>query len=236
MLLGARVVVVVPAYDVEESVARVIGTLPSWVDQIVIVDDASRDGTSLAAREVIDARVTVTRHARNLGVGAAIVTGYRHALATPGGARDAFVVMAGDGQMDPRDLESVVRPVVTGEAGYAKGDRFAHPDSRDIPWSRSVGGRVFSFATSLALRTTIKDSQCGYTAIARSECERLELDALWPRYGYPNDLIAMLVRTNVVIAHVPVRPVYFDGAPGLGLRHLPRIAWIVARAAVKVRT
>ncbi len=236
MLSGARVVVVVPAYDVAERISQVLRTLPSWVDEIVVVDDASRDGTAGAAQEVIDARVTLLRHERNRGVGAAIVTGYRHALATPGSPRDALVVMAGDAQMDPRDLESVTLPIVTGEAGYVKGDRFAHPDSRDIPWTRKLGGRVFSMATTLALGTKITDSQCGFTAIARSACESLELRALWPRYGYPNDLLAMLVRANVTILHVPVRPVYFEGAPGLGLRHLPRIAWIVARAAVKIRS
>ena len=88
---------------------------------------------------------------------------------------------------------------------------------------------------SLALRTRITDSQCGYTAITRSACERLDLDALWPRYGYPNDLLAMLVRAGIKIAHVPVRPIYFEDAPGLRFRHLPRIGWIVARAAIKIR-
>jgi glycosyltransferase involved in cell wall biosynthesis len=236
MLSGARVVVVVPAYDVEDRVAQVVATMPAWVDEIVIVDDASHDGTARAVERVGDPRASVIRHARNRGVGAAIVTGYRHALATPGSARDAFAVMAGDGQMDPRDLESVVRPVIAGDVGYVKGDRFAHPDARDMPWTRELGGRVFSAATSLALRTRIRDSQCGYTAIARSACARLDLDALWPRYGYPNDLLAMLVRSDVAIAHVAVRPVYFDGAPGLRFRHLPRIAWIVARAAIRLRS
>jgi len=206
MLSGARVVVVVPAYDVAERISQVLRTLPSWVDEIVVVDDASRDGTAGAAQEVIDARVTLLRHERNRGVGAAIVTGYRHALATPGSPRDALVVMAGDAQMDPRDLESVTLPIVTGEAGYVKGDRFAHPDSRDVPWTRKLGGRVFSMATTLALGTKITDSQCGFTAIARSACESLELRALWPRYGYPNDLLAMLVRANVTILTCPSAP------------------------------
>lgn len=233
MLLGARVAVVVPAYDVEREIADVVRTMPSWVDAIVIVDDASHDRTRERALAVGDPRVTVLVHARNRGVGAAIVTGYRHELAAPGAPNDAFVVMAGDAQMDPHDLETIARPIVRAEAGYVKGNRFAHRDARDMPWTRRLGGAVFSRATSLAIGVPIEDSQCGYTAISRHACERLDLEALWPRYGYPNDLLGMLVRARVPIAHVPVRPVYFEGAKGLDLRHLPRIAWLIARAAVR---
>src|SRR5579864_3466559 len=105
MWSASRVVVVVPAWDEAPRIGRVILGIPAWVDSIVVVDDASSDGTAEAAREVADPRVEIVRHGNNRGVGAAIVTGYKRALAARrNGPCDAFVVMAGDGQMDPRDL------------------------------------------------------------------------------------------------------------------------------------
>ncbi len=231
---GARVVVVVPAWDEAPRIARVLRGIPVQVESIVVVDDASTDGTASAARAAGVTRVEVVRHASNRGVGAAIATGYRHALATPGGPRDAFVVMAGDGQMDPVDLPSLVGPIARGEADYVKGDRFRSPDvARTMPRARRIGGRVFSWATARAIGVPISDSQCGYTAIAREACESLDLDALWPGYGYPNDLLSQLATRKLRIAEAPVRAVYADEVSRLRLRHIPVIAALVARAAVR---
>jgi glycosyltransferase involved in cell wall biosynthesis len=231
MWTAARVVVVVPACDEAPRIGRVLRGMPPWVDAIVVVDDASTDGTGQAAQAVGDPRVEVVRHDRNRGVGAAIVTGYRHASRRSGGPRDAFVVMAGDGQMHPDDLPAVVDPVARGEADYVKGDRFHGPGAAaSMPLARRLGGRVFSWATSKAIGMAISDSQCGYTALARAACERLDLDALWPRFGYPNDLLSQLTLRGLRVAEVPVRAVYGDEISRLKPRHLPVISGLVARA------
>ena len=231
MWLASRVVVVVPSYDEAPRIARVVRGLPAWVDAVVVVDDASDDGTEEAARAVGDARVSVVRHAYNRGVGAAIVTGYRHAAAERGGPRDAFVVMAGDGQMHPDDLPAVVDPVAHGQADYVKGDRFRAQDgAATMPLSRKLGGRLFSWATSRAIGIPVSDSQCGYTALAREACARLDLDGLWPLYGYPNDLLSQLTLRGLRVAEVPVRAVYADEVSRLGPRHLPLISAVIGRA------
>lgn len=231
MWSGSQVVVVIPAWDEAPRIGRVVRGVPPWVDAVVVVDDASRDGTVEAARAAGDARVQVVRHERNLGVGAAIASGYRRALAMTSGDRDAFVVMAGDGQMDPRDLPSLVEPVARGEADYVKGDRFAVPGvARAMPPARLLGGLAFSWATSRAIGVPVSDSQCGYTALARAACARLDLDALWPRYGYPNDLLSQLALRGLRIAQSPVRPVYADEVSRLKPRHVPVVAALVARA------
>ncbi|CAN5735107.1 hypothetical protein BH09MYX1_BH09MYX1_48290 [soil metagenome] len=199
MLKGARVIAIVPALDEEERIARVVETMPSFVDRIVVVDDASIDRTSAVARAATTlARVDVLRHARRGGVFAAIASGYRHALAERGGANDAFVVLAGDGQMDPNDALRVALPVVCGDVGYVKGNRFAVDRAAGMPMSRKLGGELFSRLTSLAIGAPVHDSQCGFTALARWACERIDLGAVWQGYGYPNDLLATRVR-----AHVP---------------------------------
>jgi dolichol-phosphate mannosyltransferase len=89
---------------------------------------------------------------------------------------------------------------------------------------------VFSWLTSRAIGVAISDSQCGYTALARAACVALDLDGLWPRYGYPNDLLSQLTLRHLRIAHVRVRPVYADEVSRLRLRHLPRIGQLLARA------
>jgi glycosyltransferase involved in cell wall biosynthesis len=233
MLLSSRVVVVVPALNEAPRIDRVLRAMPAWVDAMVVVDDASGDGTVeiARARAVEDRRVEVVRHHRNRGVGAAIVTGYRHAASKPGGPRDAFVVMAGDGQMHPDDLPAVVEPIARGEADYVKGDRFHGPDAAaSMPLARRLGGRAFSWATSRAIGIPVSDSQCGYTALSRAACERLDLDALWPRFGYPNDLLSQVALRSMRVVEVPVRAVYADEVSRLRPRHLPVIGALVARA------
>jgi glycosyltransferase involved in cell wall biosynthesis len=230
----SRVVVVVPAFNEAPRVGRVIRGVPRWVDRVLVVDDASADGTAGAARATADERLDVIRHEQNRGVGAAIATGYAHALAEPGSASDVFVVMAGDGQMDPADLPRLVAPIALGEADYVKGNRFQAVDvARVMPPERFLGGLAFSWATSRAIGVPITDSQCGYTAISREACARLDLDGLWPGYGYPNDLLSQLALRKQRIAEVPVRAVYADEVSRLKLRHLPMMGALIARAWVR---
>jgi glycosyltransferase involved in cell wall biosynthesis len=236
VLEGLTVVVVVPAFEEAPRIGRVVRSMPAAVDHILVVDDASVDGTREAALAPGDARVEVIVHPENRGVGAAITTGYRRAETLTAGKRAAFVVMAGDGQMDPKDLPALVRPLVLGEADYVKGCRFAWPGVREqMPFARWVGGRGFSLLTSIAIGQPISDSQCGYTALASAASRALDKDDLWAGYGYPNDLLGQLAVRKLRIAEVPVRPIYADEVSRLKLRHLPTIAKLVARAWVRRR-
>jgi glycosyltransferase involved in cell wall biosynthesis len=234
MLLGARVAVVVPAHDEARFVGRVIGRMPAFVDRVLVVDDASTDGTAEACRAAGDPRVRLVRHERNLGVGAAIATGYREARRA---GADVVAVMAGDDQMHPDDLERLLLPVVRGEVGYTKGDRLHHPDAaRVMPWARRLGTLVLGWLTRLALGArSLSDSQCGYTAISARAIGELDLDRLWPRFGYPNDLLGQLASAGVSFADVVVRPVYQGERSELGARHVPIILWLIARTAWRTR-
>jgi glycosyltransferase involved in cell wall biosynthesis len=231
MLEGKRVAVVVPAYDEEHLVAETLQGIPDFVDRVYVVDDASRDGTGEAAARVGDARVEVLRHERNRGVGAAIVSGYRRALEE---GVDVTCVMAADNQMDPAELHALVEPVARGEAEYAKANRlFSGEAWTVIPRSRYLGNAILSLLTKIASGYWhVADSQAGYTALSLDALRRLDLERLYPRYGFPNDMLVHLNVQNARVRDVPSRPIYDVGErSGIRLRTVvPRISWLLFKA------
>lgn len=241
MLGGARVAVVVPARDEERLIRTTLVGIPTFVDHVVVVDDGSRDRTAQRVREVGDPRVELLRHRTTRGVGAALVSGYARAFERGAGVA---AVMAGDGQMDPADLASVLAPAVEGRADYVKGDRLSHGSARSaMPTERWLANHVLTRLTRLATGVRLTDSQCGYTALTRSAAERLPLGRLWAAYGYPNDLLSLAATHGLRVAEVVVRPVYGEEESGLGLREalrclppvLARASWRRARAWARVR-
>jgi glycosyltransferase involved in cell wall biosynthesis len=207
MFSGHRIAVVVPAFNEAEKIARTVRSIPGFVDYVLVVDDCSQDGTARIARRSQRRGLEVLGHERNRGVGAAIATGYARARAL---GAEVTAVMAGDSQMDPADLASLVGAVVCGRADYAKGNRFAWPGVyRVMPLPRLVGNFVLSHLTRLASGYThLFDSQCGYTAASRRALDAILAGSVFPRYGYPNDLLIRLAAAGARTVDVPVRPVY----------------------------
>jgi glycosyltransferase involved in cell wall biosynthesis len=231
MLDGKRVAVVVPAHDEEALLPQTLAGIPAFVDRIYVVDDASTDGTAEQARAAGDPRVELLAHERNLGVGAAIVTGYRRAIEE---RVDVTAVMAADNQMDPADLEAIATPVARGEVEYAKANRlFTGQAWQLIPKHRYLGNAVLSLLTKIASGYWhVADSQSGYTAVALKTLEQLDLDRIYPRYGFPNDMLVHLNVLNARVRDVPSRPVYGVGErSGIKLRKvIPRISWLLLKA------
>jgi glycosyltransferase involved in cell wall biosynthesis len=232
MLRSARVAVVVPAYREARLIGRVLAEMPGFVDAVYVVDDASDDGTSDAARAALGARGSVLTHRENRGVGAAIVTGYRAALAAQ---HDLLAVMAGDAQMAPEDLERVLTPLIERRADYVKGNRFVHADAARMPLARRGAGRALSWATRVATGLAVDDCQCGFTALTATAARALPLDDLWPRFGYPNDLLGMLASRGFRVAEVPVRPIYADEESGVRPWHALSVLGLIARRYLRER-
>jgi glycosyltransferase involved in cell wall biosynthesis len=230
VLHGKRVAVVVPAHDEESLIAGVLAAMPDFVDRVYVVDDASTDATSERARDGGDGRVEVIRHDRNEGVGAAIVTGYRRALAE---GIDVACVMAGDGQMDPSDLETLAGAVARGEVDYAKANRLVTGQAWNlIPRSRYLGNAMLSLLTKIASGYWhVADSQSGFTAIARDTLAKLDLDRLYRRYGFPNDMLVSLNVWNARVRDFPSQPIYNVGErSGIRVaRVVPAISWLLLR-------
>ena len=233
MYEGKRVAVVVPAFREEKLLPVTLAGIPAWVDRIYVVDDCSPDGTAARAEECAagDPRIELIRHTANGGVGAAIVTGYRRAVEE---RIDVTAVMAADNQMDPAELEGLVAPVARGEVDYAKANRLFTGQAWElIPRHRYLGNAALSMLTKIASGYWhIADSQSGYTAIALPMLERLDLRRLYPRYGFPNDLLVHLNVWNARVRDFPQKPVYGVGEQsGMKIRKvIPRISWLLLRA------
>ena len=146
----------------------------------------------------------------NSGVGAAIATGYKwcrdHKV-------DCTAVMAGDGQMDPSELESIVTPVIFEDVDYVKGNRLSHPTASIIvPSIRYFGNNVLSLLTKIASGYwNVSDTQTGYTAISFSALEKIQLFDIYPTYGCPNDILIKLNIANCSLKEVPIKPIYGVG-------------------------
>lgn len=233
MYKGKTVGVVVPAFNEEKLIARVLETMPDCVDKIVVVDDCSSDNTCRVVREWADkagGRVLLLRNDRNEGVGGAIAAGYKWCRDQ---GLDIAAVMAGDAQMDPEDLPSLLDPVAEDRADFAKGNRlFTGAAWQIIPRDRYLGNAALSLLTKIASGYWhVADSQCGYTAINAKALRTIDWDRMYKRYGQPNDLLVRLNIYSFRVTDVPVRPVYGIGEISLvkPIRMIPRLAWLIWR-------
>jgi glycosyltransferase involved in cell wall biosynthesis len=231
MYRGLEVAVVIPAFNEAAKIGATVRSVPDYVDRIIVVDDASADATREGAERAHRPGLEVMQHPHNRGVGAAIATGYRRALAR--GAAVA-VVMAGDGQMDPADLPALLDPLSDGRADYVKGNRFrCRAVWRVMPFARLVGNILLSLLTKLASGyARLFDSQCGYTAMSAQALRRIDLDRLFPRYGYPIDVLTRLRVARCRVLDVPVRPLYGPSwRSGIRLRTaVYSIAWLLLKS------
>jgi glycosyltransferase involved in cell wall biosynthesis len=232
MLNNKRIGAVVPAYNEEKQIGMVLGTMPDLVDVIIVVDDASRDKTAqiVESQQRQNAKIVLLRHDKNSGVGGAIASGYKWARDHD---IDVAVVMAGDGQMDPKDLPAILAPVVSGEVDYAKGNRlFSGAAFRNIPKSRYFGNSVLSLLTKVASGYWhIADSQSGYTAINKTALATIDWDRMYKRYGQPNDLLVFLNINNFKVRDIHINPTYNIGEKsGIKIRKVIfTISWLLLR-------
>jgi glycosyltransferase involved in cell wall biosynthesis len=149
----------------------------------------------------------VLRHERNRGVGAAVMTGYREAIAE--GAQ-VIVKIDGDGQMDPGLLPRFVRPILAGEADYTKGNRFFNvEDVRQMPFVRFVGNAVLSFISKFASGYwDVFDPTNGYTALHARVAELLPFDKISEGYFFESDMLFRLNTIRAVIVEIPLQAHY----------------------------
>lgn len=214
------VAVVIPCYRVRGKIHSVLERIGDDVAAIYCVDDAcpesSYEEIEQLARE--DDRIKIIRHAKNQGVGGAVVSGYRQAAED---GADVVVKMDGDGQMDPHQINQLVEPIRQGEADYVKGNRFFRLEGlRGMPWMRLIGNAGLSFLTKLSTGYWhLFDPTNGFTAIHARVIEALPLDRISKRYFFESDILFRLNTLRAVVLDVPMDARYGDEKSSLSIFH-----------------
>lgn len=222
-----KIVVVIPAYRVRDRILEVIAGIGAEVSRIFVVDDACPEQSgAFVEQHAVDPRVVVLRHASNQGVGGAMITGYQAALDEGAGI---VVKIDGDGQMDPALLCDFVDPILSGEADYAKGNRFHSLDEiRRMPGLRLFGNTVLSFMAKLSTGYwDVFDPTNGYTAIHCDVLKRIPFHKLSRRYFFETDVLFNLNILRAVVVDVPMDARYDGEASSL------RISRVVGEFAAK---
>uniref|UniRef100_UPI00404A63D7 glycosyltransferase family 2 protein n=1 Tax=Flavobacterium sp. TaxID=239 RepID=UPI00404A63D7 len=175
-------------------------------------------------------RIILINHLDNGGVGAGISSGYKwckdHEI-------DCVAVMAGDGQMDPSELEDICTPVILENIDYVKGNRLRHPSAKFvIPRTRFIGNSVLSMLTKIASGYwKISDTQTGYTAISLSALNKIKIYEIYKSYGMPNDLLVKLNIASCSLKEITIKPVYRVGEQSkmkVG-RVIRRVSWLLLK-------
>lgn len=196
------VAVVIPCFKVTKHIMNVLSEIGKEVDSIYVIDDACPEGSGkLVEAQNKDKRVQVIFHEKNQGVGGAVVTGYKAALAE---GHDVIVKLDGDGQMDPKDIPTLIRPILEGRADYAKGNRFdSIEDLEAMPAIRIFGNAVLSIMSKISSGYwNVTDPTNGYTAIHSAALKRVQVDKLRKTYFFESDLLFRLSLIRAVVHDV----------------------------------
>ena len=210
-----KIGVVIPCYKVSAQILSVLNDIGPEVDLIVVVDDYCPEKTGmLVERKTSDTRIVVVKHSENLGVGAAVITGYKLALDQN---IDVIVKVDGDGQMDPSLINNFVIPIITGRADYTKGNRFFNIDGlTSMPRMRLIGNTLLSFVTKISSGYwDIFDPTNGYTAIRSTVARQLPFEKISKRFFFESDILFRLNTFRAVVRDVPIFATYGEEVSNL---------------------
>ncbi len=215
---GSWVAVVIPCYRVVRQLRNLLARIGPEVSAIYCVDDACPEGswTAVQAAAEDDPRIRLILHPHNTGVGGAVISGYRQALAD---GADVVVKLDGDGQMAPEDIALLIDPILRGDADYAKGNRFfSLEDLRSMPWIRVAGNAGLSLLSKLSCGYwNLFDPTNGFTAIHTAALAALPLEKLSRRYFFESDVLFRLNALRAVVVDVPIEARYGDERSGLSV-------------------
>lgn len=213
-----NVCVVIPAYKAHKEILGVLEQIPELVTRIIVVDDACPNGTGQLAQEKSnDQRVEVIFNKENLGVGGAMVVGYKKALEQH---HQIIVKLDGDGQMDPARIPNLVGPIIRGQADYAKGNRFdSLEDLEQMPKIRIFGNAVLSIMSKASSGYwRITDPTNGFTAIHRTILEKIHLGKLRKGWFFESDMLFRLAIIKAVVVDVAMPAFYGSEKSNLNIR------------------
>jgi glycosyltransferase involved in cell wall biosynthesis len=191
-----RVLVAVLCQDLERTIGSIVVQASRWASEVIVIDDGSRDGTSLIAEA---AGAIVVRHESNQGKGAAMNSAFAVAL---GREADVLVVMDGDGQHKASEIPIVARPVVAGDADISVGSRHLTQGDGEIPAVRRVGQTVVTTATNLGSGVQVTDSQSGFRAFSRRALESMTFSSRG--FAVESEMQFLALDRDLRVVEVPI--------------------------------
>jgi len=234
MIQGRKVVVVMPAYNAELTLERTYDEVMAQgiVDLVVIVDDASRDGTVAIARNLPG--TVVERHARNLGYGANQKTLYRLALSH---GADIVIMVHPDYQYTPKLIPAMASMIASGLYPCVLGSRILGRSARQggMPWWKYVANRFLTMIENVLFGAKLSEYHTGYRAFARELIEKLPLDRNSNDFVFDNQMLAQALWMGCTIAEITCPTKYFPEASSIGLRRSIVYGWSCLGTALEFR-
>ena len=234
MYKGHKIGVVIPAYNEELLILETLGGVPDYVDAMFVINDCSKDNTLQLIREQQkkDVRVHIINHEVNRGLGQSLINGY---VASKESDIDITAVMAGDNQMDPNDLPTLLDSIIERNFDYVKGNRLLHHEVGSMPTYRFLGNSALTILTKFATGYYFSmDPQCGYTAIKNTALKRIPIEQMTKGYGYNADILCMLNIQGFAVEDAEVRPVYDREKSKIVLwKYVFKTSWILINLFLK---
>ena len=225
-----KIGVVIPAYNEEALIGDTLSGIPSYVDRIIVINDASRDSTEKIVLQYKkkDSRIDLINHKINRGLGQSLIDGYLLSMKCD---LDITAVMAGDNQMHPDDLTSLLDMIILKGFDYAKGNRLLHQNIDNMPRYRFFGNSILTLLTKFATGYySMMDPQCGYTAIKNDALSKISIHKMTKGYGYNADILCMLNIQRFKVTDVEVQPVYGKEKSKINLwQYVPKTSWILVK-------
>ena len=216
MIKNKKIAAVIPSYKVSSHIKKVITTLPDFIDTVIVIDDKCPQESGNLIQLLNIPKVIVIFHKENLGVGGAVITGYKKAIELDS---DIIVKIDGDGQMNPEYIKKLIQPILNDTADYTKGNRFSDFEAlKKMPKIRLFGNSALSFLVkSCSGYWNIMDPTNGFTAINKTAILGLNLNTLSKRYFFESDILINLNIENVVVKDIPLPSIYKDEESSLSI-------------------
>ena len=215
-----EIVVCIPAFNECESIGRVVQGSRTFSNQVLVCDDGSNDDTFAEASK---SGARVVQHAANFGKGAALQTLLREALRLN---PDVVVTLDGDGQHDPSDIPTIVKPILEGSVDVVIGSRFN--GGNRIPLYRRFGNSILSTITNWSAGTKIEDTQSGFRAYSPRVLESISIRE--NGMGVDSFILVQAARGGFRIKEEKVSVSYADNSPTFNpVSHVVRVLWSLAR-------
>ncbi len=196
-------VAIIPAYNEEVALGSIILRTLQYVDEVIIVNDGSDDKTvdvaKLAGAEIIN-------HATNLGKGEALKSGFSAI-----GDADVVVTIDADGQHNPDEIPSLIKPIIEDGADLVNGSRYMNGPEENTPAYRRVGQQVLDNATNISAGIKVTDSQSGFRAFSPAACKVFRFYDTG--FGIESEMLVDVAEAGLKIVEVPITVRYdVDGS------------------------